>query len=159
MPKNENARSTAATVKRAAEKAACDGAAISTTNFNGSMCLRQVACVADILPVGAEHAISAKTLAAALGLKDLRAVSRLVERERHRNAHEAVAGDHLVEVAVEIEARGERERSSGGPYRLADCDGAESEVVTLEALEIRTGHGFATTPDYPTALLQRRYRT
>lgn len=26
---------------------------------------------------------------------------------------------------------------------LADCDGAESEVVTLEALEIRTGHGFA----------------
>lgn len=42
---------------------------------------------------------------------------------------------------------------------LTDCDGAESEMVTLEALEIRKGHGFATTPDYPTALLQRRYRT
>ena len=42
---------------------------------------------------------------------------------------------------------------------LGDCDGAESEVATLEALEIRTGHRFATTPDYPTTLLQRRYRT
>lgn len=84
MPENENAHPTAATMERAAEKAACDGAAISTTDFNGSMRLRQVAwaCVADILPVGAEHAISAKTLAAALGLKDIRAVSRLVERER-----------------------------------------------------------------------------
>lgn len=82
MPKNENAHPTAATVERAAEKAACDGAAISTVYFNGSTRPRQAGCVSDILPIGAEHAISAKTLAAALGLKDIRAVSRLVERER-----------------------------------------------------------------------------
>lgn len=82
MPENEKAHPTAATMERAAEKAACDGAAISTINFSGSTRPRQAACVADVLPVGAEHAVSARTLAAVLGLRDVRAVSRRVELER-----------------------------------------------------------------------------
>ena len=38
--------------------------------------------MADVLPIGAENAISARTLAAVLGLRDVRAVSRRVELER-----------------------------------------------------------------------------
>lgn len=38
--------------------------------------------VSDWLPSGAENAVSAKTLAAVLGVGNVRAVSRLVERER-----------------------------------------------------------------------------
>lgn len=82
MSEKEKTHPTAATVERAAEKAACDGAAISTVYFNGSTRPRQAGCVSDILPVGAANAISARTLAAVLGLKDVRSVSRLVELER-----------------------------------------------------------------------------
>lgn len=38
--------------------------------------------VSDWLPIGAENAISARTLAEVLGLKDIRSVSRLIELER-----------------------------------------------------------------------------
>lgn len=95
MPKNEKAHPTAATMERAAEKAAFDGAAISTVYFNGSTRPRQVICVSDILPVGAANAISARTLAAALGLTDVRAVSKQVERERRRGTPicASVSGD------------------------------------------------------------------
>ena len=95
MSEKEKTHPTAATVERAAEKAACDGAAISTVYFNGSTRPRQAGCVSDILPVGAANAISARTLAAALGLSDVRAVSKQVERERRRGAPicAAVSGD------------------------------------------------------------------
>lgn len=38
--------------------------------------------VSDWLPIGAENAISARTLAEVLGLNDIRSVSRLIELER-----------------------------------------------------------------------------
>ena len=82
MKRKRNARSTAATVKRA-EAAAFSGAAASFSGESNTLSgTRQVVRAADVLPVGGENAISAKTLAAVLGLKDIRSVSRLVELER-----------------------------------------------------------------------------
>ena len=95
MKRKRNARSTAATVKRA-EAAAFGGAAASFSGEHSTLSgVRQPVCVADVLPVGAEHAVSAKTLAAVLGLKDVRAVSKQVERERRRGTPicASVSGD------------------------------------------------------------------
>lgn len=93
MSKNEKARSTAATVKRA-EAAAFSGAAASfygefTTTTNA----RQVA---DFLPHGAENAVDAQTLAAALGFKSVRELSKRIERERRAGQPicASVSGEH-----------------------------------------------------------------
>lgn len=83
MKEKRNAHPTAATMERAAEAAAFSGAAASFSGENSTLAgVRQVVCVADVLPIGAENAISARNIAAVLGLKDIRAVSRLVELER-----------------------------------------------------------------------------
>lgn len=91
MSKNEKARSTAATVKRA-EAAAFSGAAASFyQDFTTPTNARQVS---DILPHGAANAIEGAALAAVLGFKDRRALSKQIERER-RSGHPicaAVAG-------------------------------------------------------------------
>lgn len=93
MSKNEKARSTAATVKRA-EAAAFSGAAASfNKNCIISMGTRQV--VSAVLLTGVENAIEGAALAAALGFKDRRALSKQIERER-RSGHPicaAVAGN------------------------------------------------------------------
>ena len=93
MSEKENARSTAATVKRA-EAAVFSGAAASfygefTTTTNA----RQVA---DFLPHGAENAVDAQTLAAALGFKSVRELSKRIERERRAGQPicAAVSGEH-----------------------------------------------------------------
>lgn len=93
MSKNEKSRSTAATVKRA-EAAAFSGAAASfygefTTTTNA----RQVA---DFLPHGAEDAVDAQTLAAALGFKSVRELSKRIERERRAGQPicASVSGEH-----------------------------------------------------------------
>ena len=79
MPKNENARSTAATVKRA-EAAAFSGTAASFCDeFTTAMNVRQVS---DILPHGAANAIDGQALAAVLGFKSVRELSKRIERER-----------------------------------------------------------------------------
>ena len=83
MTQKENAHPIAATMERAAGTAAYSGAATSFSGEHSTLSgVRQVDCVADVLPIGAENAISARILAGMLGLKDIRAVSRLVERER-----------------------------------------------------------------------------
>ena len=79
MSKNEKARSTAATVKRA-EAAAFSGAAASFyQDFTTPTNARQVS---DILPRGAANAVDGQTLAAAMGFKSVRELSKQVERER-----------------------------------------------------------------------------
>lgn len=79
MNKNEKARSTAATVKRA-EAAAFSGTAASFyQDFTTPTNARQVF---DVLPHGAENAVDGQTLAAALGLKSVRELSKRIERER-----------------------------------------------------------------------------
>ena len=79
MSENEKARSTAATVKRA-EAAAFSGAAASFCSNHST--LSGVRQVADVLPHGAANAVDGKTLAAALGFKTVRELSKQVERER-----------------------------------------------------------------------------
>lgn len=79
MSKNEKARSTAATVKLA-EAAALSGAAASFCDeFTTATNARQVS---DILPRGAANAVDGQTLAAAMGFKSVRELSKQVERER-----------------------------------------------------------------------------
>lgn len=79
MSKNEKARSAAATVKRA-EAAALSGAAASFCDeFTTATNARQVS---DILPRGAANAVDGQTLAAAMGFKSVRELSKQVERER-----------------------------------------------------------------------------
>ena len=93
MSKNEKARSTAATVKRA-EAAAFSGAAASFYGeFTTTTPARQVA---DFLPHGAENAVDAQTLAAALGFKSVRELSKRIERERRAGQPicAAVSGEH-----------------------------------------------------------------
>lgn len=95
MSKKKKARSTAATVKRA-EAAAFSGAAASFSGESNTLSgTRQVVRIADVLPVGAGHAISGRTLAALLGFRDVRQLSKAVERERRRGAPicAAVSGD------------------------------------------------------------------
>lgn len=91
MSEKENARSTAATVKRA-ETAVFSGAAASRMYFTTPATARQVAAY---LPVGTPNAISGKELAAILGYKNLRLLSRQIQLERLAGAPicAAVSGD------------------------------------------------------------------
>ena len=78
MNKNEKTRSTAATVKRV-EAAAFGGAAASF--YEHSTTRKRARQVCDFLLTGAEHALDAKTLAAAMEC-DRRTVTQRIERER-----------------------------------------------------------------------------
>ena len=91
MSEKENARSTAATVKRA-EAAVFSGAAASRLYSTTPASVCQVAAH---LPVGASNAIRGKELAAMLGYKSLRLLSRQIQRERLAGAPicAAVIGD------------------------------------------------------------------
>lgn len=93
MSQNEKARSTAATVKRA-EAAAFSGAATSFCDeFTTATNARQVS---DILPRGAANAVDGRTLAAAMGFKSVRELSKRIERERRAGQPicAAVSGEH-----------------------------------------------------------------
>ena len=93
MSKNEKARSTAATVKRA-EAAAFSGAAASFCDeFTTATNARQVS---DILPRGAENAVDGRTLATAMGFKSVRELSKRIERERRAGQPicASVSGEH-----------------------------------------------------------------
>ena len=91
MSEKENARFTAATVKRA-EAAVFSGAAASRLHSTTPASVCQVAAY---LPVGASNAISGKELATVLGYKTLRLLSRQIQRERLAGAPicAAVSGD------------------------------------------------------------------
>lgn len=94
MSEKENARSTAATVKRA-EAAVFNGAAASFFGEHSTLSdVRQVA-VADVLPHGAGNAVDGQTLATAMGFKSVRELSRQIQRERLAGAPicAAVSGD------------------------------------------------------------------
>lgn len=93
MRQNEKARSTTATVKRA-EAAALGGSAASFYGeFTTTTPARQVA---DFLPHGAANAVDGATLAAALGFKSVRELSKRIERERRAGQPicAAVSGEH-----------------------------------------------------------------
>ena len=79
MSEKEKTLAGAGTPTRAGRLAACGTAAKSKSQHTTQAVVRQVA---DVLPIGAENAISARTLAEVLGLKGIRAVSRLIELER-----------------------------------------------------------------------------
>lgn len=93
MNKNEKARSTAATVKRA-EAAALGGSAASFYGeFTTTTPARQVA---DFLPHGAANAVDGRSLATAMGFKSVRELSKRIERERRAGQPicAAVSGEH-----------------------------------------------------------------
>ena len=93
MSKNEKARSTAATVKRA-EAAALGGSAASFYGeFTTTTPARQVA---DFLPHGAANAVDGRSLATAMGFKSVRELSKRIERERRAGQPicAAVSGEH-----------------------------------------------------------------
>ena len=93
MNKNEKARSTAATVKRA-EAAALGGSAAS---FYGEVTTTTPARqVADFLPHGAANAVDGRSLATAMGFKSVRELSKRIERERRAGQPicAAVSGEH-----------------------------------------------------------------
>ena len=79
MSENKKARSTAATVKRAEAAALGESAASFYGENTTTTPARQVA---DFLPHGAANAVDGRTLAAVLGFKDRRALSKQIERER-----------------------------------------------------------------------------
>lgn len=79
MSEKEKTLAGAGTPTRAGRLAACGTAAKSKSQHTTQAVVRQVA---DVLPIGAEHAVSARTIAGMLGLRGVRAVSRLVELER-----------------------------------------------------------------------------
>lgn len=92
MNKNENARPVTATTERA-EVAAPGGAAASCDfEYTAKATPSQVA---NVLLFGAENAVEGSTLAAVLGFKDRRALSKQIERERRsgRPICAAVAGN------------------------------------------------------------------
>lgn len=94
MSEKENARSTAATVKRA-EAADCSRAAASFFGEHSTLLgVRQVT-VADVLPHGAGNAVDGQTLATAMCFKSVRELSRQIQRERLAGAPicAAVSGD------------------------------------------------------------------
>lgn len=95
MNEKEKARSTAATVKRA-EAAAFSGAAASfSEKHNTASRPRQAVRVADVLPAGAGQAVRGQTLAALLGFRDVRQLSKQIECERRGGVPicAAVSGD------------------------------------------------------------------
>ena len=79
MSKNEKTRPVAATTKRAEETAAFGGAAASFCEHSTTR--KRARQVCDYLLTGAEHALDAKTLAAAMEI-DRRTVTQRIERER-----------------------------------------------------------------------------
>ena len=79
MNENKKALAGAGTPTGATETAALGGAAISCLYSTTPATVRQVAAH---LPVGASNAISGKELAAMLGYKSLRLLSRQIQRER-----------------------------------------------------------------------------
>lgn len=93
MSKNEKARSTAATVKRAEAAAFGEAATSFCDEFTTATNVRQVS---DILPHGAANAVDGQTLAAALGFKSVRELSKRIERERRAGQPicAAVSGEH-----------------------------------------------------------------
>lgn len=78
MNKNAKARPVAATTERAAAEAAV-AAASCDFEYTAKAPPRQVA---NVLLFGAENAVEGSTLAAVLGFKDRRALSKQIERER-----------------------------------------------------------------------------
>lgn len=92
MNENKKALAGAGTPTGATETAALGGAAISCLYSTTPATVRQVAAH---LPVGASNAISGKELAAMLGYKSLRLLSRQIQRERLAGAPicAAVSGD------------------------------------------------------------------
>lgn len=89
MNKNEKARSTAATVKRV-EAAAFGGAAASFCEHSTTR--KRARQVSDYLLNGAENALDAKTLAAAMEI-DRRTVTQRIEHERRAGAPICAAVD------------------------------------------------------------------
>ena len=79
MNKNEKTRPVAATTKRAEETAAFGGAAASFCEHSTTR--KRARQVCDYLLTGAENALDAKTLAAAMEI-DRRTVTQRIERER-----------------------------------------------------------------------------
>lgn len=94
MRGKENARSTAATVKRA-EAAVFSGAAASFAGEHNTLSGSRQVTVADVLPHGAGNAVDGQTLATAMGFKSVRELSREIQRERLAGAPicAAVSGD------------------------------------------------------------------
>lgn len=79
MSEKRNARFVAATTERAEATTLGGMTASSNQNYTTSAGVRQVH---EVLLQGAENAIEGATLAAALGFKDRRALSKQIERER-----------------------------------------------------------------------------
>lgn len=92
MPTRKKAPAGAGTPAGVAETAALGAATVSYSYFTTPATVRQVAAY---LPVGASNAISGKELAAMLGNKTLRLLSRQIQRERLAGAPicAAVSGD------------------------------------------------------------------
>ncbi len=92
MSENKKAPAGAGTPTKAKETAALGGAAISCSYSTTPASVRQVTAY---LPIGASNAISGKELAAILGYKTLRLLSRQIQRERLSGAPicAAVSGD------------------------------------------------------------------
>lgn len=92
MSENKKAPAGAGTPTKATETAALGGAAVSCVYSTTPASVRQVTAY---LPIGASNAISGKELAAILGYKNLRLLSRQVQRERLVGAPicAAVSGD------------------------------------------------------------------
>ena len=92
MNENKKALAGAGTPTGAVETAALGTATVSYSYFTTPATVRQVA---EYLPVGASNAISGKELAAMLGYKTLRLLSRQIQRERLAGAPicAAVSGD------------------------------------------------------------------
>lgn len=93
MTKKEKARSTAATAKRAEAAAFGEAATSIDAKFITSASVRQVS---DVLPTDAENAIDGQTLAAVLGFKTVRELSKQIERERRAGQPicASVSGEH-----------------------------------------------------------------
>lgn len=80
MNEMKNARSVGATTERAERTAAFSGAAASYASDSTPIASR---CqVASALPTGAQNAVDGTTLAAALGFRNRRELSKQIERER-----------------------------------------------------------------------------
>ena len=92
MSENKKAPAGAGTPTKATETAALGGVAISCLYSTTPASVRQVTAY---LPIGASNAISCKELAAILGYKTLRLLSRQIQRERLAGAPicAAVSGD------------------------------------------------------------------
>ncbi len=106
--KNEYACPVAATTRQAMETAAFSGAAVPSKNHITALNLRQ-ATVSSVLSTGVENAVPARQLVEALSVKDIRELTRMIERERRLGFPicAAVAGEtqgyYLAGNAAELE--------------------------------------------------------